>query len=316
MNMLIYLGDSLLDTGNLLKVTSLGADFAVDLGLNVSPGTNTASDGIDQYFFELGLGFPITNLDNPYYNNRLVDFSTSGATTGFFGSSSVALPDGTGLNTLPIGLLSQAAYLVSSFKLNSLFSSSYKGSDVFITGGGNDIFNFLDSNGDGQLNPEILSALLTKSNQDDNFLVDKITGNIVKNITTVIDSISPYVDDISVLGPPKVAETPLLLYVAAALQAQPQKLGDKFTSFVSSITSSVNKKLGQEIIKKYGNDVLFIDGEQFFDNLITQSYKSFPSIAAYQQAFFNDPVHPNDAASAVGASYLTNQVNGWFGQFG
>jgi hypothetical protein len=320
--MLIYVGDSLLDTGNLLEVTSVGKRFAEALGIPVSDFSVSSApeEEIDLYFTELFSGvFPGVNLDNSDYTDELVNFSVSAATTGSFGSSRVTLPNGTSLSALPVGLLSQADYLLASFQFNPGFQNSYKGSDLFLSGGGNDIFGFLDRDAtDAQLlNPEILSALLSPNAVDDKQLIDSITGTVVGNIKSVVDKVSAWVDDIAILGPPKVAETPFLLGVAEALNSQSRGLGDQYTKFVNKVSTSINKQLRKDFKGGYkGKDILVIDGEKLFDTVITQKYTKFSSIASYQQAYFQDLVHPNDASSILGAAYLADLTTSYFGEFG
>lgn len=340
-----FAGDSLIATGNLLEVTSLGTRLAQALvpsfeperpseigyssiGLGYSDITGIPLPYIPQPepSVDLFLGELLFNLpdDNSDLADPVVDFAISAATTGVFGSTSVS-QGGTNLGTQPIGLISQAAYIQQSFA-DPQFNNAYGfgRSDLFVSAGGsNDVLNFLDKDGNGLPNLNILISLLTPWTRDDDRLIDRITGSIVSNVTYFLDNVISYFDDIAIIGPPKLAETPLLLRVAEGLDTVKwsfggagQSLGGKFTTFVSRITDNINNELSDAIETRYGGNVLFVDGEEVFDASIPVSYLDFPSISAYQEAYFQDLVHPNDGTAREAAIYLEAILVDSFGGFG
>lgn len=307
--MLIFLGDSLLDTGNYFPIipvlTPLGGQLAVRLGALNSYVTKSAYPSFsDNGNTDIDL-FTVPD-DNLNFSgpDPLVDLSVSGATTGFFGSTA------SNLGAYPFGLRSQASSLVAGFSdTSSIYAQKYIGSDVVISAGNNDIFQFLDRTGDAQIDENILTAIGTNSKRDDKRLIDEITGQIASNIADVVNRINGYVDRIAVLGPASLEQIPLFAGV-------PSELSD----FISRITSKANSELKHEF--KGRKDVLVINGVKLFNSIVVYDENpitpipeplSSPAAPSY---YFNDLAHPNSATSDLLASAIADQINSKFSSFG
>lgn len=310
--MLLLLGDSLFDSGNLRfdpyaaltrasdptdpKAYVLGEQLGYELGL-IQLDYTTPS----QFSKDIDLGR--VEGDNPGFRDPIVNYATISATTGVYGSDSTYGP----FADDPYGLASQVGLLLEDLK-DPAFSEAYEDADVILNGGNNDVFQFINTN---LPNGVIPGALASPACRDYKVLIDGITGQIVGNLRSAIKSIRKEVDDIVVLGLPSLEKTPLLQQVAQSLG----QLGPAFTSFVAEIVAEVNDDLIHAYNKKpkknydkYSDvrqDIYVIDGAEVFDQL-----SSVPGFG------FFDGVHPNSFTNALFAQSITQEIEKRFVDFG
>ncbi|MGB3137801.1 MAG: SGNH/GDSL hydrolase family protein, partial [Nodosilinea sp.] len=144
------LGDSLLDTGNLTNVL---APFGIlpfpDLLFSDPPysGGKASNDlvlgeavvaqlGVDPDSLLLGFRLPTSaSTLNPLSEN--INYAAAGATTGLFGSV------GNSLETVPIGVQTQAALFIQDVTSASISASEARKPDIILSAGSNDVFEVL-----------------------------------------------------------------------------------------------------------------------------------------------------------------------------
>lgn len=290
--MLLLLGDSLTDSGNLgFKASDgyvLGEQISIDLGL-IDP--NYPARG-----FSTEIDLISNSADNSFLTDPVVNFSFFSASTGIYGSKTDAID----LSGRPIGLASQATLVLGAYT-NPFFAAVYGKADVVLSVGSNDLFQFLDA----EQGP-ILAALGTRTRRDDKALIDTISGQVVGNIAEQVERLQTVVDDVVILGVTSLEKTPLLQQVASRL---PAPLDRAFTGLVADMVQAVNRGLAKVFRKERPNpglgrtddgsqEVLVIDGVVLFDRL-----EDVPGFG------FADVVHPNSFTSGLFAEAVVGEID-------
>ncbi len=272
---LVFLGDSLLDVGNLSDLlTSLGTPTPFPtppysegkpsndlvLGETVAEQLGIAPESI-----VAGFRLPSSPLEvNPLEES--VSYAVSGATTGLFGSA------GNDLDMLPIGLKVQS-FLFKRDLLNSIeaaFSEDLSGSrksgllsgqpafflnrpDVVISAGSNDIFDVLVDL------ESFANVLYTPTTVDDKQLKNKLVFQVVSELYETVNGLRGFVDDVVIFGLSKLGDTPFSIQVDGAVDALlPGDFSGQTRAFLTEVAEATNALL----IKIYdgfslGNDQLF-----------------------------------------------------------
>jgi len=307
---LIYLGDSTLEVGNVAVFQTLPYQLANKLGVidTTQPDFTSSIDLFLPEFVANGFSFPspYINFDNPDFTDPVLGFSLPTASTGLFAGTYGNFAG------LPFGLKSQVNYLTKSYTVPG-FAEAYTGADVVMWAGSIDIFQFVNSTGQ-QFEPSVLSALNTKTKKDDKALTDQITGMIVGNMMTSIHELKPYVGDIVVIGAAPIEQTPFALGLASSVDPI---TAQKMTTFVGDIVSNVNKELIKEVKKEksFRKSVEVIDGKKLYESIVV--YDDIPGNSIPDlQSYFVDSIHFTDQTSGLFAHAIAAQICQSFGSFG
>lgn len=303
---LAFLGDSTLDFGNLdATARSLGQRRPFRQSRYDGGGNVKASDGFtlgEQIARQLGAGSrrspgrlrsaELINLsDEPLRRGlpekdpraQVFNFAYAGATSGGRGSRTAGLRD------FRIGLQRQAATLAEA----SGFLPHREGLDVIISGGSNDVFDFLDANAN-----RIQRVLLTPSRRDDRRLANRVAGRIVSNIDSALDTITGLYDGAVVLGLGPLSATPRVRSASKQFRRVPllgRSLRSEFRRFVDRISMSVNSRLDRKYNASDNNGILFVDG--------VDAWRSVRSPG------FVDTIHPDSATNNRLARFAVEQIN-------
>jgi hypothetical protein len=240
-----FLGDSLLDTGNLSLVL---AQFDIEpfpelVGGEFIYNDGKASNGLvlgEAVIQELGIEpdtvenrFPLTfgsGLVNPFQDN--LNYAFAGSTAGIFGS------EGNQLEDLPIGLQTQVTVLKYDLALANRLSPQAEKPDIILSAGSNDVFEALVDI------ESFAGVLLTPETTDDDALKDDLASGVVDNINRAIARMQNHVDDIVVFGLSKLGDTPFAIQVDAAVDALlPGDFANRTRTFLTGVAAEVNTRL-------------------------------------------------------------------------
>lgn len=301
---LAFLGDSLLDTGNLDDLLDF---FGIDPFPAPLYSEGKASNGLvlgeaiaDQLGIapaSIDLGFrliPSFDVD-PLEQN--VNYAVAGSETNSFGSES------NDLQLVPVGLQTQVKlFAFDLITSGAFFTASDDKPDVLVSAGSNDVFDVL-------ADVEAFAAVIfSPGKNDDNQLKQEIVSDIVGNIEQAIASIDGLVDDIVVIGIPAIGDTPFarqidgeidallsgdfagdtrefLTDTAAAVNAKLSKIYDGVSQKAKPIAGGLGQFLSRqstrllssldELISDFSDDLLGDNGTPLTDPLVGRFGKAF-----------------------------------------
>jgi hypothetical protein len=300
-----FLGDSTVDFGNLDAVArSLGerrpfGNKAYDGGGNVK-----ASDGYllgEHLVRRLGasssrspdrlLSAELINLaDEPLRrglrekdpNAQVFNFAYAGATSGGRGSRLAGLED------FRIGLRRQAATLART----ASWISARSDLDVIISGGTNDVFDFLENNQD-----QITLALITPGREDDRHLAERVAKNVVTNINASLDGITGLYDEALVIGTTKLSALPRVREASREISRTPligRSLAGNFRKFVDRISASINTRLEETFNSDNRNGIFAVNGIEAWESIRSPG--------------FIDTIHPDSQTNHRLANFALDQI--------
>lgn len=279
-----FLGDSLLDTGNLTNVL---APFGIvpfpDLPFSDPPYIGgKASNGlvlgeavmaqldIDPASLTLGVRLPTAPPTlNPLTQN--INYAIAGATTGGFGS------EGNGLDLFPIGVQSQVALFTQDLVSVETPETKDKKPDIIFSAGSNDVFEALvDIN-------SFASILLTPSKDDDNALKNGLVTQIVGNTNNAINSLQSSANNIVIFGLSKLGDSPFSIQMDSAVDALlPGDYAGQTREFLTSVAAEVNNRLSAiyDGPAPRCNDFLFDDVVQSISDKASRSLSDLEGFSA------------------------------------
>ncbi|MGI0483104.1 SGNH/GDSL hydrolase family protein [Geminocystis sp. CENA526] len=308
----IFLGDSLLDIGNLSTTVA-------PLGIVPFPtppySEGKASNGQvlgEAIADRLGIGADslvgnamVASPPNPSEEN--VVYAFAGATTGVFGSK------GNNLDEQPIGLLSQVQLFQQNFNGNNPV-------EVIISAGSNDVLQIL-------ADPNFANIFLTPENDDNELLINQTVDEIVNNISQSVIAIENQTENITIIGLSPLGNTPFVIKTDEQINNNiPLDIGGETRILLNEISFQVNQEL-INIFDNENNDVPNVkvnDGFQVFNNGLTAwenqlnneaiidiSYVDYisgetnlPPNLTIEQFAFIDGVHPTSAFN----QYLADEI--------
>ncbi|WP_254977461.1 SGNH/GDSL hydrolase family protein [Cyanobium sp. ATX 6A2] len=301
-----FLGDSTLDFGNLTATASfLGERHPFRQPLYNGGGNVKASDGFvlgEQIVRRLGAASrksparlssaELINLSNEPLrrglrntdpNAQVFNFAYAGATSGGRGSSTAGLED------FQIGLKRQAATLAEAAQ----FTRSSPDLDVIISGGTNDVFDFLEGN-----QTRIRNVLLTPGRGDDNRLANLVARKVVANIDESLDSITGLYNEAVVIGTTKLSAIPRIRQSSNELKRVPllgSSLANEFRGFADRISGSINARLEEKYNSSDENGIFAVNG--------IDAWKSLRSPG------FVDTIHPDSKTNGRLADFVVSQIS-------
>ncbi len=272
-----FIGDSLLDTGNLDALLDF---FGIDPFPAPLYSEGKASNGLvlsEAIAAELGvapdaitLGFQfIPDFDtNPL--TQPVNYAVAGATTGPFGS------EGNDLQFVPVGLQTQVAvFLVDLIAAGAFWTPADQRPDVFLSAGSNDVFEVL-------VDLEAFAAILFSPQiTDDELLQQALVSQIVGNVERAIATLDGLVDDIVIAGIPKLGDTPFAIQIDSAVDAL---LSGDFAgatrNFLTDTAAAINAQLSLQYDGKVPASSPVLSGfqeagEALVDSLVTGGAEPF-----------------------------------------
>jgi hypothetical protein len=301
----VFLGDSTLDFGNLdAAARSLGERRPFRNKRYDGGGNVKASDGFvfgEQIVRRLGASSrksparlrsaELINLsDEPLKRGlrekdpsaQVFNFAYAGATSGGRGSTTAGLDD------FRIGLRRQAATLA---KAASLFPPR-QDLDVIISGGTNDVFDFLDSN-----QGRIRNTLITPGSGDDRRLANRVARGVVSNIGDTLDAITGLYDEAVVIGTTKLSALPRIRQASNEFKRVPLlggSISGRFRNFVDRISGSINDRLEEKYNAKDNNGIFVVNG--------IDAWK------AVRSPGFVDTIHPDSRTNGRLADFAVSQI--------
>ncbi|MGF1570830.1 MAG: SGNH/GDSL hydrolase family protein [Nodosilinea sp.] len=235
-----FLGDSLLDTGNLTNILDV---FGITPFPDPPYSAGKASNGLvlgEAVIEQLGIapdtlvpGFRLPTTPpvfNPFQEN--INYAVAGATTGVFGSR------GNDLEDLPIGLQTQVALFKQDIASNPNSDVDGDQPDTIINAGSNDVFEALVDL------ERFASVLLTPEKDDDNALSDDIATQVVANLNQAVNDLEGVVDNIVIFGLSKLGDTPFSIQVDSLVDdLLPGDFSGQTRAFLTSTAAAVNARL-------------------------------------------------------------------------
>ncbi len=303
---LAFLGDSTLDFGNLnASARSLGERRPFRNGRYDGGGNVKASDGFvlgEQLARRLGAGSrrsparlrsaELINLsDRPLRrglrdkdaNAEVFNFAYAGATSGGRGSTTA------GLDEFRIGLKRQAATLTKAAR----FVPPSKNLDLVISGGTNDVFDYLDRN-----EGKVRRAILTPGTRDERRLATGVARQVVTNIEDSLDSITGLYDEALVIGTTKLSALPRIREASKGFGRVPLLGGSltaRFKKFVDRISRTINEDLEEIYNSNDRNGVFVVNGIDTWNDLS-------------KKPGFVDNIHPNSRTNGRLADLVASQI--------
>ena len=300
-----FLGDSTLDFGNLSATASFLNEPAPFRQKRYAGGGNVkASDGFvlgEQIVRKLGASSsdPPARLNSAELINfsdqtlqevlsgkdpkaQVFNFAYAGATSGLRGSKTADL------DSYRIGLRQQAATLADTASEFPLPQDL----DVIISGGANDVFDFLDAKSD-----KVKRVLITPFRSDNKSLANRVANRIVDNIDASLDTITGLYNEAVVVGMAPLSAIPRVRSAAKQIGRTPligSLLRKEFFRFVDDISARVNAKLDKGLNSSDDNGVFFVDG--------IDAWKSVRSPS------FVDTIHPDSATNARLGRFVASQI--------
>lgn len=252
-----FLGDSLLDTGNLTNVL---APFGIVPFPNPPYTSGKASNGLvlgEAVIEQLGispdsliLGFrlnPAAASPNPLEDN--INYAVAGAATGVFGSA------GNDLQNVPVGLQTQVALFNQDIAAASAITPGAEQPDVIISIGSNDVYDALvDLNA-------FADILSTPTQEDDEALKNDIATLVVSNIDQAINDLEGNVDDIVIFGLSTLGDTPYAIQMDGAVD---DLLVGDFSGQTSAFLTDVAEEINAQLIDEY-------DGSNHAHDILTDN---------------------------------------------
>ncbi len=300
-----FLGDSTLDFGNLDAASRFLGERRPFRDMRYEGGGNVkASDGFvlgEQLVRRLGASSrrspaqlrsaELINLsDEPLRrgllskdpNAQVFNFAYAGATSGRRGSRIAGLEDFT------IGLRRQAATLAKA----SGFVPAARGLDVIISGGTNDVFDFLENNQN-----RITSVLITPGQRDDRRLANRVASKVVSNIDASLDIITGNYDEALVIGTTKLSALPRVRQVSREIRRTPligRSLASEFRKFADRISASINSRLEDKYNADDSNGIFAVNGIDAWESIKSPG--------------FVDTIHPDSKTNGRLADFVVAQV--------
>jgi hypothetical protein len=300
-----FLGDSTLYFGNLSATASFLKQPAPFSHKRYAGGGNVkASDGFvlgEQIVRQLGASSSdsparlnsaeLINFSNQPLqqvlsgknpNAQVFNFAYAGATSGLRGSKTADL------DSYRIGLRQQAATLADTASEFPLPQDL----DVIISGGANDVFDFLDAKSD-----KVKRVLITPFRGDNNSLANRLANRIVDNIDASLDTITGLYNEAVVVGMAPLSAIPRVRSAAKQIGRTPligSLLRKEFFRFVDDISARVNAKLDKGLNSSDDNGVFFVDG--------IDAWKSVKSPS------FVDTIHPDSATNKRLGRFVASQI--------
>ncbi|NEQ44965.1 MAG: hypothetical protein F6K00_15955 [Leptolyngbya sp. SIOISBB] len=181
------------------------------------------------------LGFrllPTFDID-PLEQN--VNYAVAGAATGTVGAA------GNNLQILPVGLQTQVEiFSLDLITAGALLVAADERPDIILSAGSNDVFEALVDQ------PAFANILLSPETDDDSALMQKFVSQIVGNIEQAIARLEGLVDDVVILGIPKLDATPFAIQMDALVDDL--LIGDfagKTQTFLTATATEVNAQLSK-----------------------------------------------------------------------
>ncbi|MGB3203261.1 MAG: hypothetical protein WBA99_20310 [Nodosilinea sp.] len=239
------LGDSLLDIGNLTNLLSpFGITPFPDLPFADPPYSDgkpsndlvlgeaiVAQLGILPESLVLGARLPgSASTLNPLIEN--ISYAIAGATSGLFGSV------GNQSQTLPFGVQSQIALFAQNLTAAGIPEDPTERPDILLSIGSNDVFDVLvDIN-------SFVAVLATPDQEDDRALKITLASQIVGNIETAVSSLEGLADDIVIIGPSRLGDSPFSIQTDAAVDARlPGDFAGQTRAFLTGVAAEINTRL-------------------------------------------------------------------------
>lgn len=300
-----FLGDSTLDIGNLDAVArSLGERRPFRNARYEGGGNVKASDGFvlgEQIVRRLGAASrrspdqlrsaELINLsDDPLDKGlagkdpkaQVFNFAYAGATSGGRGSQLAGLED------FRIGLRRQASTLAEAAD----FLPSGRTLDVIISGGTNDVFDYLDNN-----QSRITRALISPGSGDQRRLANRVAKRVVGNIDASLDTITGLYDEALVIGTTRLSALPRIREASKSFGSTPligKSLSKEFRRFTDLISQRINRRLDREYNSDSDNGIFAING--------IDAWKSIKSPG------FVDTIHPDSATNRSLSGFVIDQI--------
>jgi phospholipase/lecithinase/hemolysin len=339
---LVFLGDSLLDNGNL---TDILAPFNIVPYPSPFYSEGKASNGLvlgEKIAQELEIipdsiisSATVSPLNiNILADKNTVNYAFAGATTGFSGSK------GNNLQDFPIGLLSQVEQFQRDFNLFSqtppyknLVKKNLIHVDGIISAGSNDVFEVLTL-------PNWFNVLLTETDEDNQALINQTATQIVDNIEQAVNTLGDNLNNIVILGLSPLGDTPFAIKVDQMVDDD--LFFADFSGQTRDLLTGIAAGVNTQLITKYDNsendieDVLVIDGFQVFNNALLAweenlgdltpikdisylDYKTantnLPAGLLAEQFFFLDGSHPLEEANGFIAAEIAPLIVAEFPHF-
>ena len=280
-NILLILGDSLVDSGNIASLLSpFGINPFEDKIYN-GGGNVRASNGLvlgEQIALQMGADlsnsqlFTVLSRENPTQVD-IHNYSHGGAKSDFAPELSIPF-----VLEVGIGLQEQKRQVLRKKR----FYKKQKDVDILLSAGGNDLLDAL-----GQID-EIKAIIATEETKDDKAFAKSISKAIANNIKKMTNKLDEFVDEFAILVP-NITETP--------------KVKDWITNFpkgsvkeVNSLLRLMETKLQSKTKKKHkdSSNVVVID--------IYDLWNQLPSPT------FIDSHHPDTLTSSQLASLFVSRV--------
>ena len=299
-----FFGDSLVDTGNILSLTTSQDPTSPFPSFPYEPGRFSNGDvWVDYLTDELNLDVdPV--LANPLSSDGL-NFAAGGATSGSVGAFG------------PTSLSQQIDGFEALFAVESIISEPALDDDLFFLWiGANDYFAFIQ---DDPATPETIEANFPETRQEiRDAVIDVVNINIKGAIQDLVDLGA---EDIVLFNLPDLHKTPLGRSLEKEDRRSLRKLQNTHNRRLDSLAEDIE-------ISSPGVNIINIDADELFDNIldnpnefgITDEKSNFIGIDLYtgisqppsqgdpNDFLFFDSVHPTTNVHSLVADLVTNEL--------
>lgn len=253
---LIFLGDSLFDTGNLTAILD---------PFNIRPfGDEPYNEGKPSNGLVLAeaiadtLGVDSNSIlsrstlsESPNVFENNVSYGVADATSGKFGS------ERNRLNIIEIGLQSQVESFNLDFNQTNQDNSNNNTIEVFISAGSNDVLEILAI-------PDWFNVLTTPELDDDQTLINETATDIFNNLNQAISDLENTSDNITIVGLAPVGNTPSGIESDREIH---NNLSGDFLGETSNILNDISREVNQRLINAFDNPDNDIEEVEVFDGL-------------------------------------------------